>query len=421
MDREQPAALPPNGDAGATPGPSMPPAGRSGPLPETSRRRFLGAAGLGAGTLAVIGAGGLTWRAVSQGVFATGTGAAYAAWDEWNPPGHAPLNLVRAAVLAASAHNTQPWLFAVTPARIDLFAVPSRNIGTIDPLRREMQISLGCALENLVLAGPPHGMAPTVTLMPDPADTTHVARVDLAPAPASISPLFRAIPHRHTNRAVYETSRPLAPGTLSALEGLIGNPNVDVAWLTSAAGKRAFGNLTVRATQAIIADPQQSADDFRWYRSTWNAIQSDKDGITSDASGLSPLVAALAKLLPASHRQYDDSWLTSTRDTQIPTAAAFGTLVVRDPLDPVQRLLTGRTWQRMHLWATTKGLAMQPFNQVEERMDRERTADLTPTFTGAMAGILPAGWHPVFSFRIGYPTTQASPSPRRPAEAVVQH
>jgi len=125
----------------------------------------------------VIGAGGLTWRAVSQGVFAAGTGPAYAAWDQWNPPGHAPLNLVRAAVLAASAHNAQPWLFAVTPARIDLFTVPSRNIGTIDPLQREMHISLGCALENLVLAGPPHGLATTVTLLPDPADPAHVARV----------------------------------------------------------------------------------------------------------------------------------------------------------------------------------------------------------------------------------------------------
>lgn len=369
----------------------------------------------------MIGAGGLTWRAVSQGVFATGTGPAYAAWDQWNPPGRAPLNLVRAAVLAASAHNTQPWLFAVTPARIDLFAVPSRNIGTVDPLRREMQISLGCTLENLVLAGPPHGLAPAVTVLPDPADRTHVARVDLVPGSAAASALFWAIPHRHTNRAAYDTSRPLPAGTLSALTGLVANPGGQVVWLTGAAAKHAFGDLTVRATQAIIADPQQSADDYRWYRGSWNAIQADKDGLTSDASILSPLVGALAKLLPASHAQYNSSWLSSTRDTQTATAAAFGILVVRDPLDPAQRLLTGRAWQRMHLWATAKGLAMQPLNQVEERMDRERTAGLTPTFTTAMAGIVPAGWHPVFSFRIGHPTATAGPSPRIPAHAVVQH
>jgi len=111
MDADQLAEVPPSGptdspDAGAPMG----------------RRRFLHVAGLGTGTLAVAGAGGLTWRAVDVGVFATGTGAAYAAWDELSPPGGTAMDLVRAAVLAASAHNAQPWRFAVAPDRIDLFA-----------------------------------------------------------------------------------------------------------------------------------------------------------------------------------------------------------------------------------------------------------------------------------------------------------
>ena len=44
-----------------------------------NRRSLLGMVGLGAGTLAVTGAAGLTWRAVDGGVFATGSGPAYAA------------------------------------------------------------------------------------------------------------------------------------------------------------------------------------------------------------------------------------------------------------------------------------------------------------------------------------------------------
>ena len=173
---------------------------RPGPAPVLGRRRFLHVAGLGAGTLAVAGAGGLTWRAVDAGVFATGTGAAYAAWDELSPPGGTAMDLVRAAVLAASAHNAQPWHFAVAPDRIDLFADPSRTLGSMDPLLREMDVSLGCALENLVLAGPPNGLGPTVHLLPDPGDPTHVARVDLAPTAAAASPC----------------SRPSRPGTPTA-------------------------------------------------------------------------------------------------------------------------------------------------------------------------------------------------------------
>src|SRR5450759_1193013 len=175
-----------------------------------NRRRFLGIVGLGVGTLAFAGAGGLTWRAADGGVFATGTGPAYAAWNAAGPSGQGPLGMVRAAVLAANAHNAQPWRFRVATDRIDLFADTSRTTGTMDPLGREMQISLGCALENLALAGPANGQAPTVTLLPDPADRTHIARMDLVPAQRSVSALFEAIPRRHTNRAAYDTARPVA-------------------------------------------------------------------------------------------------------------------------------------------------------------------------------------------------------------------
>jgi hypothetical protein len=161
-----------------------------------SRRTVLQFLGLGAGVVAVAAATGLTRRAVDGGVFATGTGPAYAAWDQADPTGHDPLNLVRAAILAANAH---PWLFTVTGDRIELFADMSRTIGAMDPLLREMHISLGCALENLVLAGPPNGLPANVALLPEPADATHIATVTLTPTTQSRSPLFDAIASTHTN------------------------------------------------------------------------------------------------------------------------------------------------------------------------------------------------------------------------------
>ncbi|MHB9863625.1 Acg family FMN-binding oxidoreductase [Streptomyces sp. YIM S03343] len=380
------------------------------------RRRVIGMVGLTAGAAAVAGAGGLTWRAVEEGVFATGTGPAYAAWDRWNPPGREVLNLVRAGVLAASAHNTQPWLFRVGRDQIDLYADLERGMGSMDPLRREMHLSLGCALENVVLAGLPNGRRPTVVLMPDPARSSHVARISLSPAPVAHSPLFAAVPKRHTNRGAYDTGRPLSADVLAGVHGLIGSGSVRLLWLTTEADKRVFGELTVRATEAIIADPRQAADDYAWYRTGWQQIQSRKDGITIDASGQPPLIRAAAKLLGTSRKQNQDGWLRATRDSQVATAAAFGILMVRDRLDAVQRLETGRIWQRTHLWATTRGLGVQPLNQVLERIDREDSAGLTPRFTDAMARLVPKGWHPLMAFRIGRPTVDVAASPRRPAE-----
>ncbi len=127
----------------------------------------------------------------------------------------------------------------------------------------------------------------------------------------------------------------------------------------------------------------------------------------------------MSKLLPTTQKQDNDGWLSGTRDTQLPTASAFGAIVVTDPHDNLQRLRAGRIWQRMHLKATTLGLAMQPVCQIPERIDRETSANLSPVFTSAAAVMLPANTHPIMTFRIGYPTAVALLSPRRPAADVI--
>src|SRR5689334_16312416 len=110
------------------------------PHKKLSRRKVLTLTGTG--TLVLVG-GGAVWRAADQGVFSTGQGPAYEPWDDWRTATKGPLDLVRAAILAANPHNSQPWLFYVTPTQIDLFADRRRNIGTVDPFLREMHIGLG--------------------------------------------------------------------------------------------------------------------------------------------------------------------------------------------------------------------------------------------------------------------------------------
>jgi hypothetical protein len=48
----------------------------SGPAWGLSRRLFLKRFGVGAGAVVIVASGGLTWRALDQGVFAPGTGPA---------------------------------------------------------------------------------------------------------------------------------------------------------------------------------------------------------------------------------------------------------------------------------------------------------------------------------------------------------
>src|SRR5208283_4228561 len=165
------------------------------------RRFFL----KGAGIVTVAVVGGCVWRAWDQGVFSVGEGPAYEPWNDWRTTGNdASLALVHAAILAASPHNTQPWLFKVTNSSIELYIDTQRNVGALDPYLREEHIGIGCALENLMLAAVANGYQPTVTfrpgqLVPIAAESGPklLARVDLAAGTPEQSELYDAIPRRH--------------------------------------------------------------------------------------------------------------------------------------------------------------------------------------------------------------------------------
>jgi len=236
-------------------------------------------------------------------VFSSGDGDAYESWGSWEQ-GAAPVRLVRAAILAANAHNAQAWRFAVTQDRIDVHDDGSRSLGAVDPYRREIHLSAGCAVENLVLAAAAAGLAATVTLQPS-TDTTLLARLDLAPARASRSPLYAAIPARHTDRGAYQSGRALPVDVIRSLETLVDVATVRVHWLTTTGQRSAFSAATVAATESFIADAQQSSDDYAWYRGTWDQVQSHRDGVTVDASGLPPVMRALGKMIPATRASND--------------------------------------------------------------------------------------------------------------------
>jgi hypothetical protein len=150
-------------------------------------------------------------------------------------------------------------------------------------------------------------------------------------------------------------------------------------------------------------------------------VHRKRDGLTLDAAALGPFVTAMAKLLPpASAETSHRYWLAATRDVQVPTSPLFGLIAVRDLYDRPQALRAGQRWQRLHLMATARGLAMQPVNQPVEMVDREREQGKAARAADALAALTgDAAWKPTFAFRAGVPTRPAAPSPRRAVEAVV--
>lgn len=376
--------------------------------------------------VSVIAAGGLVWRAWDNGAFNPGGGPPYELWRDWREARlDGKLAIARAGILASNAHNTQPWSFLIGENGISLHADPVRNLGSFDPFRREMALSLGCAVENMALAA--NALGGCTVVLPEPGHPTGglnreipVASLLLEAGAGKPDPLFDAIDRRHTNRGRY-AGRAVSAETKAGLEALVSHADTKLLLFDENPQRGELGRLIVSATETIVGDAGMAGDSARWFRFSRADIDRYRDGITLDATGLPDLINVAAKLIPEpSPAVADRQWLDGTRDVHVATAPLLGIIAVRDLYDQANAIEAGRLWQRIHLWATVNGLAAQPLNQPVEVVDRARQLG-KPSPVARELTLLTGdpAWPATFVFRMGYAERPARLSPRRAVEDVV--
>jgi nitroreductase len=305
---------------------------------------------------------------------------------------------VRSATAAPSLHNSQPWLFRIGDGAVDVYADRRRQLEVLDPIGRELLISVGAAVFTLRLAIRREGHLPGLGLFPDPEQPDLVARVTAgrsAAATPEVESLAAAIDHRHTNR--WPFARSVVPA--DAVEQLADAARTEGAALTvaSAVSRNAILGLSQAAERRL-----RSHGGYRAELARWTVPGSGRrDGVPPTAIGPWDALETLpirdfGLLQPHIER-------ATEQFEPYPTIAVLAT----EGDSPRDWVRAGQALQRVLLTATWLNLSTTPISQpIELPVIREM---LTETRDGIWAQMI---------LRLGY-GRPASMTPRRSLDDVL--
>lgn len=109
--------------------------------------------------------------------------------------------LLDSAILAPSGHNSQPWKFRVGEDCITVMPDFSKRLYMVDPLDREIFISIGCAVENICITATKFNLKTLVEIKDNNVDITFERCTDIV-----ASPLVSFIAKRQTNRNIFDNT-----------------------------------------------------------------------------------------------------------------------------------------------------------------------------------------------------------------------
>lgn len=311
-------------------------------------------------------------------------------------------DLIRYATLAANSHNSQPWRFEVKSTGIDILPDQARRLSAVDPDDHHLFASLGCAAENLAIAGAMRGKPGVLTFAPERGGAV---RFHWGGGAVAEPALFAAIPKRQSTRGEYD-GRSISAADLASLSTAGAVSGVDLILITDRSKINQIRDLVIAGNTAQMADPAFVRELKAWLR--FNPAQALRtgDGLYSATSGNPTGPSWLAPTI------FDFAFKADTENDkyvrQIATSAGIAVFVAQGE-GPEHWVQAGRGCQRFALAATALGMKHAFLNQIVE------VARLRPELA---ALIDMPGRRPDIVMRFGYGAALPY-SARRPFAAVL--
>jgi len=313
------------------------------------------------------------------------------------------IEFVRYAIMAPSGHNTQPWKFSLKKDNIRICPDFTRRLPVVDPDNRELYISLGCALENLVIAAKYAGYDPEVEYFPaGEADECLLVTLKHVNA-AEDNNLFQAIPKRHTNRREYNKQQ-IPAADLNKIGSLPTENGVNCLVLTEPGVIEQIIDLVVKGNRIQMNDDAFMDEITSWIRFSDSEAEKHLDGLTSRAMGSPSVPSWLGRMFMRIFVRAKSQSKTDEKNIRSSSALV---VVISEKNDKKSWIDVGRSFERIALTLTALNIESAHLNQPCE----------VPQLKMQLQQHLVLGSaHPQLLLRLGY----AEPLPCSPRRSVQQ-
>jgi nitroreductase len=314
--------------------------------------------------------------------------------------------ILQKTIKAPSGHNTQPWKFEVNENSITIFPDYERALPVVDTDNHALFISLGCALENLVIAAAHFGYDTGIEMHLESEGAENI-KVNLHPSVISLDGvLYNYIDTRQATRNKYNANS-IPSGDIEKLRISAVQEDVDCRIVTDKNEINTFIELVKEGNIRQFSNPSFLKELIHWIRFNKNEAMQTGDGLYGAATGNPSVPAWFGRLfmkLTASPKKEAEKW-----NELIHSSSAL-IIFIAERNDKKAWINVGRSFERAMLMAASLGInhahANMPCEEVQLRKKLSDQLNLTKER------------QPLLLIRLGY-SEKMPYSFRRPLQEVI--
>lgn len=278
------------------------------------------------------------------------------------------LKIIKCAVKAPSGHNTQPWKFKFENESISILPDFSRALPVVDGDNHALYISLGCALENLIIAANQFDYETKVTIH-DSGNEAFINADFYQIGATEKTDLFNFVEKRQVTRNRYKPEK-IQKEVLRELFDNALDESVQVKLFLS---ETEIENLTpyiIEGNDIQFNNKAFVKELVSWFRFSEKEVLLKGDGLWSASMGLPNMGQSIGNFVMK-------NFVTAKSEAKrwkkvISKSAGFALFMVKKN-DPEHWIKLGQTFQRFGLLATKMNVSHAHVNMpCEELSVREK-------------------------------------------------